>query len=213
MELFKKSKHQPIKFRNFKFVGHHKDYANACYYVKELPRDNFEIMECMLEWTSKHPEVGAGTKVQIIDTFMSNYLYNNQNNIKTKDTADFIKYVVEHSFSELTDKQKEGMIKKFNSVVPKEVKESKTYKDCKKEGFNLLYCSNDESEERKMAIVNIVMVKEQRVISKEMGIDRTYTIFKPFKYRVLPSYLNKTSKEKYMEEIITPIMVSHDILN
>ena len=48
----------------------------------------------------------------------------------------------------------------------------------KKEGFNLLYCSNDESEERKMAIVNIVMVKEQRLVSKEMGIDRTYTIFK-----------------------------------
>ena len=83
----------------------------------------------------------------------------------------------------------------------------------KKDGFNLLYCSNDESEERKMAIVNIVMVKEQRVVSKEMGIDRTYTIFKPFKYRVLPSYLNKTSKEKYMEEISTPIVVNHDILN
>ena len=75
MKLFKESKHQPIKFRNFKFVGYHKDYINACYYIKELPRDNFEIMECMLEGAKK-PEVGAGTKVQIIDAFMSNYLYN-----------------------------------------------------------------------------------------------------------------------------------------
>ena len=113
----------------------------------------------------------------------------------------------------LKNSQKEGIIKQFNSVVPKEIKETQTYKDCKKDGFNLLYCSNDESDERKMAIVNIVMVKEQRLVSKEMGIDRTYTIFKPFKYRVIPSYLKKTSKEKYMEETISPIVVCHDILN
>ena len=36
MKLFKESKHQPIKFRNFKFVGYHKDYTNACYYVKGM---------------------------------------------------------------------------------------------------------------------------------------------------------------------------------
>ena len=212
MRLFKEDKKQPIKLRGFKFIGFHKDYANACYYYKELPRDNFEIMECMLEGAKK-PEIGAGTKVQIIDAFMSNHLYNVQNDIKTKDTHDFIKYVVEHSFEDLTEKQKEGMIKQFNSTVPKEVKETQAYKDCKKDGFNLLYCSNDESDERKMAIVNIVMVKEQKLVSKEMGIDRTYTIFKPFKYRVLPTYLNKTSKQKYMEEIISPIVVCHDILN
>lgn len=212
MELFKEDKKQPIKLRGFKFIGFHKDYVNACYYYKELPRDNFEIMECMLEGAKK-PEIGAGTKVQIIDSFMANYLYNMKNDVKTKNTADFIKYVVEHSFKDLTDKQKEGIIKQFNSVVPKEIKETQTYKDCKKDGFNLLYCSNDESDERKMAIVNIVMVKEQRLVSKEMGIDRTYTIFKPFKYRVIPSYLKKTSKEKYMEETISPIVVCHDILN
>lgn len=212
MKLFKESKKQPIKLRNFKFIGYHKDYVNACYYFKELPRDNFEIMECMLEGDKK-PEIGAGTKVQIIDSFMSNYLYNKQNHIKTKDTAEFIKGVVDHSFNELTDKQKEGLIKQFNSTVPSEIKNSQAYKDCKKDGFTLLYCSNDETPERRMAIVNIVMVKEQKMISKEMGINRTYTIFKPFKYRVLPSYLNKTSKEKYMEEIITPIVVCHDILD
>ena len=73
MKIFKESKYQPIKFRGFKFIGFHKDYPNACYYYKPLERNNYELMECMLEGEKK-PEIGAGTTVKVLDTFMSKYL-------------------------------------------------------------------------------------------------------------------------------------------
>ena len=213
MEIFKNEKHAPIKFRNFKFIGYHKDYGNACYYYKELPRDNFELMECMIEGYKK-PEVGAGTTVKIIDAFMSNYLYDLVNDIKPIDQAAFIKSVLNTTYDDFTDKQKEGMFKQFNSSVPKEIKESASYKDYKKQGYTVLYCSNDESPERKMAIVNIVLVKEEHIVSKECGlnIDRRYTVFKPFKYRVSPSYLKGDKTNKYLEESIDKIVVCHDLL-
>lgn len=111
MKLFKETKKQPIKFRNFKFIGFHPDYETCGYYFKELPRDNFELMEIMFEGGVKRgklykPEIGAGTKVQILDTFMSNYLYNKSNNIKVKDNKDFMHRVVAESLKMRKRKQK-----------------------------------------------------------------------------------------------------------
>lgn len=213
MEIFKTAKKQPIKFRGFKFIGYHKDYGNACYYYKKLSRDNFEIMECMLEGYKK-PEVGAGTSVKIIDAFMSNYIYNLINDITYIDKASFIKNVLNTTYNDFTEDQKKAMFKQFNATIPKEIKETKSYKDYKKRGFEVLYCSNDESSERKMAVVNLVLVKEEKIVSKDKRIDinRAYTIFKPFKFRVAPSYLKGEKTNKYLEEDLREIVVCHDLL-
>ena len=36
MKLFKESKHQPIKFRGFKYIGVHENYPHIVYYYKSL---------------------------------------------------------------------------------------------------------------------------------------------------------------------------------
>ena len=214
MELFKteKRKYQPIKFRNFTFIGFHKDYANACYYYKKLPRDNFELMECMLEG-SKKPEVGAGTTISVIDTFMSNYLKDIIDGREFKTHYDFIKNVIETSYGDFKKETKEAMISKFNSEIPKEIKETETYKTYTNNGYELLYCSNDEATDRKMGIVNIVLVINHHIKSKDprINIDRMYTIFKPLKFRVLPSFTKGKSKIKYIEEELPKIPVCHEL--
>lgn len=211
MEIFKESKKQPIKFRGFKFIGHHSDYPEACYYYKALPRDNFELMECMLEGQRK-PEIGAGTNVKIIDAFMARYLYNKQTNTKFKTSKLFIKNVVNKTYGDFSEKQKEGFIKQFTSDIPKEVLKSELFKKFADNGYEVLYCSDDETEERKMAIVNIVLVKEEHLVRKELQLDRKITLFKPLKFRVLPSYLKGESKKKYMEEELPEVVIYNEIL-
>jgi hypothetical protein len=212
MELFKNEKKQPIKFRGFNFIGYHKDYEHACYYYKVLPRDNFELMECMLEGYKK-PEIGAGTTVSIIDTFMSNYLNNEKKGKKFKKHDDFIKDVIENSYGDFKEDVKNAMFSKFTSEIPKEIEESKKFKEYIKNGYTVLYCSNDESSDRVMGIVNIVLVTDHHIKSKDprININRTYTVFKPFKYRVLPSYVKGKSKTKYLEEELPKIPVCHDL--
>lgn len=219
MKLFKETKKQPIKFRNFKFVGFHPDYETCGYYFKELPRDNFELMEIMFEGGVKRgklykPEVGAGTKVQILDTFMANYLYNIVNNIKVKDNKDFIHRVVTNSFGDEEKKTKDSIIKKFTSPVPTEIKNLNTYKKYIDRGYRVLYCSNDETSIRRFSIVNIVLVKDEHVKSndKNIEIDRRYTLFQPLKYMTTPSYIRGESKIKYHEEENPQIVVNNDIL-
>lgn len=213
MELFTKKKKQPIKLRGFDFIGFHKDYENCCYYMKKLPRDNFEIMETMLEGYKK-PELGAGTKIQVIDSFMSNYLYFKKNDINYDDNKSFVDNVIDNTFADLEDKQKEGLRKQFTSEIPKEVKNSELYKKYTKLGYELLYCSNDESEKRQMAIVNIVLVKEDHIVSDpSLGIDRRYTLFKPLKYMVTPGYITGKSKVKYFEEDVPQIIINNDLLD
>ena len=197
MKLFKETKKQPIKFRNFKFIGFHPDYETCGYYFKELPRDNFELMEIMFEGGVKRgklykPEIGAGTKVQIIDTFMANYLYNKANNIKVKDQKDFIYRVVSTSFFDEEKKTKKSIVEKFTSAVPNEVKQTASYKKYIDRGYRVLYCSNDETSIRRFSIVNIVLVKDEHVKStdKNIEIDRHYTLFQPLKYMTTPSYIN-----------------------
>lgn len=209
MELFKKEKKQPIKLRNFKFIGYHSDYPNCCYYYKELPRDNFELMEMMIEGKKK-PEIGAGTKVQILDAFMSNYLY-----FKGEDDIDFVKMTIDNTYNDLEDTQKEAMLKKFKSKVPAEIERfHDSFKKYIKQGYKVLYCCDDESKDRLMGIVNIVLVKEDNVKSMDPKIDinRTYTLFKPLKYMVRPAYIKGTSSIKYYEDELPLIVVSHDIL-
>lgn len=214
MKLFKQSKKQPIKFRNFKFIGVAKNYANICYYYKELPRDNFELMTLNIEVTKRKPEVGAGTNVKVIDPFMATYLYAIKNDLKINDRKEFVSGVICTTFSDFEEKTQKDMIKKFNSVVPKEIKEFESYKKAKKEGFNILYCSNDENKDRSFGVVNLVMVKDEKIVSKDERIDinSAYTYFKPLKFMVSPMYLAGKTKEKYIEIDLQDVIVDHDLL-
>lgn len=212
MKLFKESKKQPIKFRNFKYIGYAENYPNICYYYKELPRDNFEIMTCALEGDQRKPEVGAGTNIKVVDVFMSNYLYNLRNNINTKDVNDFVTKTIETSFSSLEDKDKEAMIKKFNSAIPKEIKKFDSYTEAKKDNFKVLYCSNDESKDRAFGIVNIVLVKEVVIGLKDMDIHSEYTIFKPLRFIVSPTYIKTKKGDKYNEVKQEDIIIDHSLL-
>lgn len=215
MELFKKSKKQPIKLRGFDFVGYHTDYENCCYYSKTLPMDNFEIMEAMLEGKSLNKaELGAGTKIQIIDTFMSNYLYNKVHDIKVKDSKDFVKKVISNSYKEFEKPQKDSILKKFTCKIPHEVSISDTFKKYIDNGFTVLYCSNDESDKRSFGIVHVVLVKDEHLKSDNamIDIDRHYTIFKPINYMTKPSYILGKSKEKYNEEELPQIIINNDLL-
>lgn len=220
MKLFKETKKQPIKLRGFKFIGFHPDYETCGYYFKELTRDNFEIMEVMFEGKVKRgklhkAELGAGTKIQILDAFMSNYLYNKVNNIKVKDNKDFIHKVVSTTFKELESKTKDSIIKKFTSPVPAEIKHMPSYKKYIDRGYDVLYCSDDETNIRRFSIVNIVLIKEEHVKStdKNIDIDRHYTLFQPLRYMTTPSYIKGENKTcKYHEEELPPIVINNDIL-
>lgn len=221
MKLFKESKEQPIKLRGFKFIGFHPDYETCGYYYKELPKDNFEIMEVMFEGKVKKgklykPELGAGTKIQIIDAFMSNYLYNKITNKKIKSGKDFIKAVVEFSFPNEEKKTKDSIVEKFTSEVPAEIKKMPGFKKYFKDrGYEILYCSNDETSIKRFGIVNIVLIKEQHVKStdKNIDIDRHYTLFQPLKYMTTPSYIKGESGIKYYEEELPQIVINNDILD
>lgn len=212
MNIFKESKHQPIKFRGFKFIGVHKDYPNACYYYKKLDRGNYELMECMLEGAKK-PEVGAGTTVKILDTFMSTYLENLINN-EVNIGKDLVADAVHTHFYDMKDEDKKGMIDKFSSKIPKEIGSSKLFKKYKDAGYDILYCSNDESADRLFGVVNIVFVKEENLKSnhEKINIDRNYTLFKPLRFSVSPNYLKGQSTRKYLEMDLNEIRVDHDIL-
>lgn len=215
MDLFKKSKKRPIKLRGFDFIGFHTDYENCCYYKKDLPMDNFELMEVMLEGKSlRKAELGAGTKVQILDAFMSNYLYFKIHKKTIKDEKDFVKKVISNTYSDLDKVQKEGILKKFTSKVPHEVLTSDIYRKAIDKGFEVLYCCNDEGDKRSFGIVNIVLVKDEHLCSsdKRIKLDRHYTIFKPLKYMTTPSYIKGTSKIKYHEEELPQIVVNNDLL-
>ena len=213
MDIFKTSKYQPMKLRGFTFIGGHSDYSNCAYYYKHIGKGNYELMELMLEGAKK-PEIGAGTKVQILDTFMTSYLHNRVNKIEVKDTKDFVHKTISKVFNEIEGKAKTDMVKKFSSAVPTEIKNKDAYKKALEKGYELLYCSNDESKERRMGIVNIVLVKHEHIKSADerIEIDREYTLFKPLKYMTTPSYVLGKSKVKYFEEELPQIVVNHDLL-
>ena len=212
ISIFKESKNQPIKFRNFNFIGCHPDYPVA-YYYKRLDRDNYELMECVLEGNKK-PEIGPGTTVKVLDAFMTNYLYLTQNGYKLNDNKEFIKKVIDNTYYDFKENVKTAMLEKFTSPIPRLIRRSNLLKKLSDDGFEVLYCSDDETEDRKMGIVNITLVKEEHVKSedKKIAIDRKFTIFKPLKYRVLPSYIKGESDTKYMEEEYPPIVICRDIL-
>ena len=212
MKLFKQGKKQPIKLRNFKYIGYAENYPNICYYYKELPRDNFELLTCSLEGKQRKPEMGAGTNVKVLDTFMASYLYNERNDIKTKDMSDFVTGVIETSFSDIKEEDKKAMIKKYNSLVPEEIKKADSYKNAKKDDFKVLYCSNDESKERMFGVVNLILVKNVVVDSKELEIHNEYTVFRPLRFMVSPSYLKGENKTKYNEVKQEDIIVDNNLL-
>lgn len=213
MKLFKESKKQPIKLTNFKYIGYSEGYPNICYYYKELPRDNFELLTCSLEGKQNKPELGAGTNVKVIDVFMANYLYNLRNDIKTIDVNDFVTKTIETSFNDIKDDDKKAMIKKFNSSIPEEIKKFDSYKEAHKDNFKVLYCSNDESKDRAFGIVNLVLVKDVVVDSKELELHNEYTVFRPLRFMVSPAYLKGASKIKYNEVKQEDIIVDNKLLD
>lgn len=212
MKLFKESKNQPIKFRNFKYIGYAENYPNICYYFKELPRDNFEIMTCALEGTQRKPEIGAGSNIKVVDVFMSNYLYNLQNDIETTDVADFVDKSIKYSFSDLKEEEQKNMVKRFNSTIPAEIKKFDSYKEAKKDDFKVLYCSNDEGKDRAFGVVNVVLAKDVVVDSKELELHNEYTIFKPLRFMVSPTYIKTKKGDKYNEVKQEIITIDHNLL-
>lgn len=220
MKLFKESKKQPIKLRGFKFIGFHPDYETCGYYYKELPKDNFELIEAMFEGKVRKgklykAELGAGTKIQILDAFMSNYLHKAFSTYTDKVNKNFIQNVANTTFEEYDKKTKDSIIEKFSSNVPKEICKMDAYKKFISLGYNLLYCSNDETSIKRFGIVNIVLVKEEHLTStdKNIEIDRKYTLFQPLKYMTTPSYIKGESGNKYHEEVLPLIVVNNDILD
>ena len=204
MKIFKESKNQPIKLRGFKYIGFDENHPNICYYYKALDRNNFELMTCHLEGNRK-PELGAGTNVTIIDCFMSHYLHYKSLETLAEDT-------INTTFYDYAEKDRKAMIEKYNSEIPKELKElfnNETSCD-----YELLYCSNDEAEDRKLGVVNMVFVKEEHIKSDDerIGIDKHYTIFKPMKFMTSPSYLKNKKGFKYIEVPLNEIIVDNDLL-
>lgn len=65
-----------------------------------------------------------------------------------------------------------------------------------------------------MGIVNIVLVKEDHIFSKDerIDIDRKFSLFKPLKFMVTPGYILDKTKVKYHEEELPLIVVNHDLL-
>lgn len=212
MKLFRESKGQPIKLTNFKYIDYSKNYPNIVYYYKELPKDNFELMTCSLEGTNRKPEIGAGTNVKVIDTFMANYLYNLRNDIKPIDTHDFITKAVETSFNNLRDTEKEAMIKHYNAAIPDEIKKFESYKKAQKEDFKILYCSNDESKDRLYGVVNLIMVKNKTVESKQFEIKEEYTMFRYFKFLTTSKFIKGKSGDKYILSDEGDIIVNNNLL-
>lgn len=217
MELFKVSKKPPIKFRGFKFIGYHDDYSRCCYYFKELGCNNFELMECILEGTARKPEVGAGTKVSVLDPFMTFHLLNKNKNLGVDHQEDFIDRAVDLAFPNADATLTEPLKTVYKSLIPKELKNNELLKKYIKQGYKTLYCKNDEKEDRKMAIVNIVLCKDEHICShkkdKELiDIDRHYTIFQPLRYLVRPDYIKGISDHKYHGEELPAIIVNHDLI-
>lgn len=206
MDIFKRSKHQPIKFRGFKYIGFDENHPNVCYYYKELDRNNFEIMTCHLEGDRK-PEIGAGTNVNVIDCFMAQYL-----KVHACVLKDIISETIEETFYDYKEEAKKSMIKKYSSKVPKELSHIK--QSYVKDGYKLLYCSNDEAEDRKLGVVNIVMVKEEHIKSddKRFNIDKHFTVFKPMKFMTSPSYIKGEGTTKYIEVPLNEIVIDNDLL-
>ena len=205
MKIFKESKNQPIKFRGFKYIGFDENHPNVCYYYKNLNRNNFEIMTCHLEGDKK-PEIGAGTNVNVIDCFMAHYLHY-KDELKMED---IIKHTIESTFYDYDDKEKEAMIKKYSSKIPSELKF--IYDSVNNGDYKLLYCSNDEDKDRKLGVVNIVLVKEDIIKSDQLELNKHYTVFKPMKFMTAPKYLKGESKAKYIEVPLNEIVIDNDLL-
>lgn len=215
MKIFKESKKAPMKLRGFDFIGFHSDYETCCYYKKDIGGDNIELMEVMLEGTPKKLELGIGTKVQVLDVFMVNHLNNIINKNEYKSHKAFIEASINHSFNSLENAEKSKFVKMYTKNVPKEVSKSETFKKYIDKDYKVLYCTNSEDEGQQFATVYVVLVKNEHVESMDDRIDikRDYTLFKPFRFMVTPSYIRGESKTKYYEEELPQIIVNHDILN
>lgn len=213
-DVFKRTKKQPIDIRGYEFVGFHEDYKNIAYYVQKLQHNNYNLLEAKLDVLNKKFVLTAGTSIKVLDSFMYYYLKRIMENPSYSDSEEFktfVKDAVEDSFATVDEETRNSLTELYNCKVPQDVKIHDEYKKAVKEGFKVLYCSNDESDKKKFGIVHLTMYKEQEIDG--FHIKRHYTVFRPLTYMVKPSYLKKEGVVKYNEMALPDLAISHDILN
>lgn len=194
-DIFKITKLKPlIKFRGYEYIGTHNSYEGVNYYVRKYDNhNNYEFMEARIDGTNglfKKYMLAAGTSIKILDSFMYSYL-------KHRNDKDF-NLLMEHGFVKMSleeNKFNKNLIKVYTSQVPKAIQDTEYYKNLIKDGYKVLYVMNNETSKKQYSTVHLVMVKELN--QKMMDEDLSYIVFKNAEFAVKPSFINKTSKEKY----------------
>lgn len=194
-DIFKITKLKPlIKFRGYEYIGVHNSYEGINYYARKYDNhNNYEFMEAKIDGTNglfKKYMLSSGTSIKILDSFMYSYL-------KHRNDKDF-NLLMEHGFVKMSleeNKFNNNLTKIYTSQVPKAIQDTEYYKNLIKDGYKVLYVMNNETSKKQYSTVHLVMVKELN--QKMMDEDLSYVIFKNAEFAVKPSFINKTSKEKY----------------
>lgn len=194
-DIFKITKLKPlIKFRGYEYIGVHNSYEGINYYARKYDNhNNYEFMEAKIDGTNglfKKCMLSSGTSIKILDSFMYSYL-------KHRNDKDF-NLLMEHGFVKMSleeNKFNNNLTKIYTSQVPKAIQDTEYYKNLIKDGYKVLYVMNNETSKKQYSTVHLVMVKELN--QKMMDEDLSYVIFKNAEFAVKPSFINKTSKEKY----------------
>lgn len=204
--VFIETKKQPIKFKGYKFIGYHNDWAVG-YYIRKC--DNLNNCNFMEVKIAPDRTIDAGTKVSIIDAFMYDYLKFRKKILEKPEfltKGDLLKY----SSLMFTNKEK---LKYYSLMLPKQIKNTTLVNDLFNDGFKLLYVFNNETGKRKYATVKVVMVKEETLsnkINKELNI--SYVRFKYLEYLVKPSYVLTKKGDKYIKSLEQDINIPTYIL-
>lgn len=188
-----------VKIPDFTFIDYHNLQQSVCYYIRKYDDHNdFDFMEAKIVKTENKVKdrytLSSGTTVKILDSFMYFYLkkkdlYGPGNNIFSY--KDFIKAALEDA--NITDKD---IIERYSDGnVPKEFKESDTYKDLIKKGYQVLYVSRSPKE-KKIEQYYIVFVQE--IKQDLMGTEISYINFKPVHLITSLDYMKNKSKNKYL---------------
>lgn len=207
--VFKKSKKRPIKIKGYTYVGQHPDYEDIYYYIRAIGNDNYDFMEAKLAKNKRKYELTAGTSVKVIDSFMFNCIKAELEGTTFDNKKEFISYVYNSSFKD-SELSEEEFINKYNCKVPNDIATKETFKQAKKEGFEVLYCGKS-LQEKKFETYSIVLVKKEEF--DFFGMKREYTRFKPLLYMTKPSFIKKEGVEQFAEFPQSDLNIIHDILN
>ena len=196
--IFKITKQRPlIKFKDYKYIGMHDNVQGVNYYVRKYDNfGNYCLMEAVIEKVKGFRKfvLGAGTKINMLDTFMMTYLQCRSDKKNFNIDEDFIKLAILNSKS-----LNEEFTSMYSLNLPIEIKVETNFMKALKDGYKLLYVFNNEVGNRKFAKVQVILVKElkQEFAGEQLG----YVIFKTLEYLVKPSFIKgeKTSKYMYFE--------------